>query len=206
MFDLCHTWCIHLLYYMYPASQPTVPILHSSGPRIGPPSWSAYTPPVYGLFVTWLLNNKVRHKVSLATGATRLSIGLGQLRAGELKSCSQVNGSVALTKAGNVSAMRERLQQIASEHKRSTMERLAIEAAIEQQQQQHHTQTAIEQNSPGSVSTGSGIEMPPQASTYGSDSEVAAMAYALNKELALALQLRQVKLAIPLMQPEEEAP
>lgn len=147
--EVCHTCCIHLLYIVDPASQPTMPIHHTSGARVGPPPWTAYAPVLYILLMTWLLDSHHRLIISRATGATRLSIALGQLRAGELielppityddgdKSLLRSHRSRDGTTLGrewtetSVETLQERLQMIACEQERLQTERQAIESALE---------------------------------------------------------------------------
>ena len=78
--DLFHTAAIHMLYYTHPESQPKVPIQHTSGARIGPPPFGAYAPCLYILLMVYLLRAEVREVLSRWTGATQLSIALGQVR------------------------------------------------------------------------------------------------------------------------------
>jgi len=82
--DLLHTLLIHLLYIFYAADQPTMPIAHSSGVRVGPPTFWSYLPCAYSVLIGLALNARVRARISYYTGAATLSIGLGQLGAGEL--------------------------------------------------------------------------------------------------------------------------
>lgn len=84
MCDLIHTAVIHMLYIIYPASQPTQPIAYTSGVRVGPPGLSSYLAPVYTIGFSFAMNANVRERISQWSGAARLSIGLSQLRSGEL--------------------------------------------------------------------------------------------------------------------------
>ena len=86
LLDIFHTALIHVLYYLDPDSQPTVPIQHSSGVRVGPPPFHAYAPCIYLAIVAYLLKAQHRETISRLTGGTRLSVGLGELSeaAGEL--------------------------------------------------------------------------------------------------------------------------
>ena len=82
--DIFHTALIHALYYLDPDSQPTVPIHHTSGLRVGPPPFAAYAPCIYLVIITYFLNAHARERISRVTGGARLSVGLGEVRAGEL--------------------------------------------------------------------------------------------------------------------------
>ena len=64
--------------------QPTVAIPHASGLRVGPPTINSYLPSLYGILVGFALTDRVRARISSWTGAAQLSVGLGQLHAGEL--------------------------------------------------------------------------------------------------------------------------
>ena len=82
--DLFHTAVIHILYYVDPDSQPKVPIAHTSGVRVGPPTFGSYAPCLYILIVAFSLTPGMRAWLSRLTGGSKLSITLGQVRAGEL--------------------------------------------------------------------------------------------------------------------------
>ena len=82
--DLLHTMAIHLLYVIDPASQPMFPIAHTSGVRVGPPTTSSYLPLVYIVGFGLLMNESMRERISRCSGVTKLVVGLGQLKAGEL--------------------------------------------------------------------------------------------------------------------------
>ena len=84
--DFVHTILIHLLYILFPDDQPTVAIPHASGLRVGPPTINSYLPSLYGILVGFALTDRVRARISSWTGAAQLSVGLGQLHAGELDS------------------------------------------------------------------------------------------------------------------------
>jgi hypothetical protein len=82
--DLFHTAFLHSLYFTDPDSQPTVPFRHTGGMRVGPPPASAYLPTLYILAMAYYLTPEVRARLSGLSGARKLSIALGQIRAGEI--------------------------------------------------------------------------------------------------------------------------
>ena len=90
--DMLHTMLIHSMYVFFPADQPTAPIAHTTGVRVGPPTLWSYLPSVYAVVIGFALNTNVRARISAWTGAATLSIGLGQLGAGELPSLSKAGG------------------------------------------------------------------------------------------------------------------
>lgn len=118
--DVVHTACIHLLYTIDPLNQPTKPIFHTSGVRVGPPTITSYLGPLYILVVVSLLNARRREAISRFTGGSTLSIGLGQLRAEELSSLQKpttsaraqgANGGIASSSSSQDNSPPEALRQ-----------------------------------------------------------------------------------------------
>ena len=82
--DLLHTASIHLHCIIDPASMQTVPIAHTSGVRIGPPTLSSYLPLVYILLTAGVLSADVRARISSVMGITHVTVCLAQLCANEI--------------------------------------------------------------------------------------------------------------------------